>query len=331
MQSPPLALPKATLNEARSFAKKVAEYLDCEDGDVECLMSKSADEIVEAQASATGDIFLLLRNPFLSFQPWGPVLGRNDLSVLERLAAGDFQKKPVMLGGTTEEARWSVFAFLSFEIPKVTLLPLYVLAFGFENAVKISWKYNDDYPDARDTLSEVLGDYLWTCPIRKAARDIESHETLPVYHYVFDHAINDSAVWDFIEEWCRDYSCHDAELFFLFYTLPLEGFSYTDEEKELAKSLIQFWGNFIHTGNPNRDEWRNDVTRVFRSAESSSIVKHLQTTRLAKRSKRTTTDWPSYEARSGWPSMWFKTPSNGVLHRFRARYCHLWDKVGYNN
>ncbi|XP_072030208.1 cAMP-regulated D2 protein-like [Amphiura filiformis] len=338
IQSPPLTLPKASLDKAHTLARLVAEYLNCENGDIECLRSKSADEIVSAQTYAAEQIFQFLDNLFLYFQPWGPVLDRNELSVLDRLATGDFQKKPVVLGGVSEEGRWSAFSFLPTETPKIATLPLYLLLFGVKNTLKVYWKYPiNENPDVRDTISYILGDYIWTCSTRKATRDIESHETIPIYHYVFDHAINDSAVWDFVEDWCQDYACHNADLFFLFYTLPLEGFSYTDEEKELAKSLIRFWSNFIHTGNPNTEDWRNHISPVFQSSQTSSIVKHLETPTkklsfkdILHRAKRGVHDWPPYQASTEWPSMWFKTPTNDILHRYRAKYCNMWDRVGYN-
>ena len=346
LQSPPLSLSFATVEEARRLAKLVAEYLQCVDGDMTCLRSKPAEEIVAAQNYAAGETVKWLGNFKLAFQPWGPVQRSEDQGPMEDFAAGNFQKKPMILGSTSAESRWSLYSFLPNEVPKIISIPLYLLLFGFEDTIRVNLRYPiTSNPDIRDTLSQVLSDYIWVCSIRRATRDIESFETVPIYHYVFDHSVNDSAVWDFVEEWCRDSACHTEELFFLFYTLPLEGFSYTDAEKTMAKSMIRYWGNFVHTGDPNQDGWRGDKEHLFQSSNNSSILRHLDTTDTSSSSSSSSSvnltqrlkqgllmaqkSWPPYSARNRWPSMWFKTPSNGILRRYQANYCHMWDQIGY--
>lgn len=44
---------------------------------------------------------------------------------------------------------------------------------------------------------------------------------------------------------------HSAELPYVFGTVSLAGFKFTEDEEKLSDSMMQYWGNFIKYGNPN--------------------------------------------------------------------------------
>ena len=44
---------------------------------------------------------------------------------------------------------------------------------------------------------------------------------------------------------------HGVELPFVFHTAPLGGYNYTHDELILANTMVQYWTNFAHYGDPN--------------------------------------------------------------------------------
>jgi carboxylesterase type B len=71
IESNPLALPAHTRESAGKNAKDVFEYLDCDQDDVACMMTKSTDEILTAQKEAPE---LDLHNLFINFQTFSPMV-----------------------------------------------------------------------------------------------------------------------------------------------------------------------------------------------------------------------------------------------------------------
>ena len=52
---------------------------------------------------------------------------------------------------------------------------------------------------------------------------------------------------------------HGAELPYVFHTCELTGCKYTPEERELADTVSEYWGNFVNTGNPNQPPGQQDI------------------------------------------------------------------------
>ena len=44
---------------------------------------------------------------------------------------------------------------------------------------------------------------------------------------------------------------HGVELPFVFHTVNLGGFNFTQAELQLADDMVQYWTNFAHYGDPN--------------------------------------------------------------------------------
>jgi carboxylesterase type B len=73
----------------------------------------------------------------------------------------------------------------------------------------------------------------------------------PVYRYWFDHAAEEYGAWGPNYTECEGYACHGIELVFVFGTDFAFHISFSADEQVLTTRMMDYWGNFVNTGNPN--------------------------------------------------------------------------------
>ncbi|KAL5476268.1 hypothetical protein EMCRGX_G026191 [Ephydatia muelleri] len=101
---------------------------------------------------------------------------------------------------------------------------------------------------------------------------------------------------------CEGQSCHGAELPYVFHTdISLLGFNYTSDELTMSSSMVQYWTNFAHYGNPNGVHDPTDLLQ-----------------------------WPAFDGSSQAQTMRFKTPLSDVLIGYYGDTCNFWDGIGFN-
>ncbi|KAJ8381368.1 hypothetical protein SKAU_G00021460 [Synaphobranchus kaupii] len=138
---------------------------------------------------------------------------------------------------------------------------------------------------AESGLLQIVTDYIFLCPARKAARmGVASGSN--VWMYVFDHAAADHQVWRGLA-FCYGHACHGAELPFLFNSASVANFTLTLPEKLLANRMVCFWGAFAHGGDPRAGPEETSFCRQQRPPV-----------------------WPRYLDTSGWLVMNFTVPSH---------------------
>ncbi|KAK7121238.1 hypothetical protein R3I93_022358 [Phoxinus phoxinus] len=103
----------------------------------------------------------------------------------------------------------------------------------------------------RDGFREMMGDFFFNIPARKVA-NYHRDAGAPVYVYEFQHppSILQNKRPSFVG------SDHGDEVFFVFGYCFGNGHiilneKYTEEENELCKTAMAYWGNFARTGSPN--------------------------------------------------------------------------------
>jgi len=117
------------------------------------------------------------------------------------------------------------------------LLPLYTpgtVAKGDAVAAPADWWWS---------ISAVIGDYVLTCPARRAARQL-SKLGRNVFVYYFSHTPVES-----VNSWPTSLfgAFHGSEVPFVFY----DEFELVGDERMLSANMVQYWANFAHAGNPN--------------------------------------------------------------------------------
>ncbi|KAL6459753.1 hypothetical protein MHYP_G00315120 [Metynnis hypsauchen] len=290
------------MHESLKLGKNFAKITNCSLQDYQCLQSLSSQTVLAAQIKSSSKLV----NPFRFlevFESWGPYI---DGLLIQEQAVSAFQKghwqkdKPVLLGTTSEEGVIFVYGVFSKPVSAVECT-IYTTAIFKQHTLKILRKYLPLYrnTDHRDMLAQIVTDYIFLCPSRRAAR-AAALSSGSVWTYVFDHAASDHHVWSGLT-FCYDHVCHGAELPFLFGSATVANFTMTKAEQLLSNRMLCYWGSFAHASS------------------------HTPLTEFCRQQRPPT--WPRYSASSGWLMM------NLTIHSHaqpgsRSDICDFWDRLG---
>ena len=100
---------------------------------------------------------------------------------------------------------------------------------------------------ARQSYIQTLTDAQFTAPARRMAKGLDIFQTEPVWRYLFSHA--QAGLGAFYG------SAHGLELPFIFQSVEEtsygKGAFFNNNDKVVAKAMLDYWTNFARTGNPN--------------------------------------------------------------------------------
>ncbi len=304
--SDPFTIPYQTPPRAAELGDLTAELLGCAPTDIACLKSRSAEEVLE-QSKKAANMILDPEVPLQVFEPWIPVIDGDIVPAdpLPAFQAGKFWHKPMIIGTTSEEGVLYIYGIWGSAPRFVEAYAFLILVFkDRDDARRVIEAYDINLSeDLRDPLSAGCTDYIFGCSSRNASR-VAHNAGVPVYHYIFDHAFSFEDGWGPGDNPCKGRVCHGGDLPFVFHTAPLGGFRYTPTELRLTNSMVHYYGNFAHTGDPNNNKWSDKPRKVYEY-------------------------WPEYSKTNNWPSMVLQTPKNQVHYRYREEKCNLWDDIGY--
>nr|XP_002733219.2 PREDICTED: crystal protein-like [Saccoglossus kowalevskii] len=308
IESFPYSVPFKTPWEAVILGNDLADDLNCTHGDMKCLRSASPESVYAAQGQSGGVIINPLRL-LEEFEPWGPVVDGKDITKqsVDSFMKGEYQDKPIMMGTTSDEAR--IYIFGAFPDP-ANIIQVYefVLAVFPTHFFKVIEEYPPGPPgsDQREPLSTAAHHFVFACPTRAALRGVARHGNNKVWMYLYDHVMSFHKAWGpSWESMCTTHVCHGAELPFVFHTATNGGYNYTPDELVLTDTMLYYWTNFAHTGNPNNGQTKKSAT--------SYVHNRLQ-------------NWPEYSNSSNWSYMHFTTPSR-VDKDYLSKKCDFWDTL----
>ncbi|KAG1938284.1 uncharacterized protein ces2b [Pimephales promelas] len=215
---------------------------------VDCVMQMSEEDILKI----TREQFMLRFGVTVD----GQFLPK---SVEELLQSHQFNKVPLITGVTDDEA--------GYALPNILGPPGWIDGLDREQLMAYLPPFNSDAIaefvlneylgtstdriKIRDGFREMMGDFLFNIPARKVA-NYHRDAGAPVYMYEFQHppSIIQKKRPSFV-------GCdHADEVFFVFGNCFGNGFLnmkdiHTEEENELSKTVMAYWGNFARTGSPN--------------------------------------------------------------------------------
>ncbi|XP_035672240.1 crystal protein-like [Branchiostoma floridae] len=305
MLSVPFTIYHKSRADAIRLGNHFAKQLNCSHGDIKCIRSKTTAELLDAQGKSGS----FIANPFRLFElfvQWGPHFDGDILTeeLVEKFAKGQFQKKPFIIGTVSEEA--ILFILGAFK-GKMTKLELDGVAVAFMRLKAGQALREYDPPpssDYRPVLSQAVTDWVWVCPTRNVTRSAIAGGEPDVWLYVFDHVWSFKHAWD-DQPYCNGYVCHGEDIPIVFQTAPLANLSMTPDEQVLADTIAYHYGNFAHTGDPNKPN--HHPPRPY-----LNIPDNL--------------NWSKYSKDNGYPILNITTPQNSLMHDYRKEKCDFWDR-----
>ena len=291
-----------------NFSISLSELAGCPPRDMNCLRSKTANEIAYAQSQARRKVSSLKLLEF--FEPWGPFVDGELIKAepLPLIQSGRFSPKPLIIGTTSEETVLYIFSAWNTSVNDL-LYGEVVLATYPAHAISIMNMYPPSDPsDERNEMVKMSTDLVFACPTRNATRMMRSQGLTDVWMYVWDHALSFPG-WGHVT-FCEGRVCHGSEIVYVFDSAWAGNFTFTPAEDVLSEQIMDFWTNFAKTGNPSdpgRDRHGSGTSR-------SSAPKLM---------------WPAYSEEGNWPFFRFNTLTSSVDTNYHGHYCDFWDSVGY--
>ncbi|XP_050959568.1 uncharacterized protein LOC127160965 isoform X2 [Labeo rohita] len=237
----------------------IAQYLgnisgcdiSCSKKIVDCVMQMSEDDILK----------IAREQPMLRF---GVTIDGQFLPkpVDKLLQSQEFNKVPLINGVTDDDGGFMLINFLGPPgwiegVDREQIIP--VLPFfnpDFQDQAIAEFVLNEymgtsnDRIEIREGFREIMGDFFFNVPARKIA-NYHRDAGAPVYMYEFQHppSILQKKRPSFVG------SDHGDEMYFVFGYCFGKGHvkleEVSEEENELCKTIMAYWGNFARTGSPN--------------------------------------------------------------------------------
>ncbi|EGC34124.1 hypothetical protein DICPUDRAFT_80131 [Dictyostelium purpureum] len=249
LSSTPLTLGVKEKSIARGFAKRFNKHLGCPDvDDLECLRSKSMDEVLEAQSKVKYNM-LLGDNILDAFTIWSPILDGNVIpkQPLTAIKDGETHDVPTIIGDVKDEG----IIFINLAFPNGLSQLIYNTTVGLlfpGNKNNILSLYPGQAGDSSAACSNLMNDYLFQCPGRYHVNQLVAKHNSPVYHYYYAHVKSTGGPAPI----CDGNVCHGEELSLVFNSYELMDEDLDDDEIDMAQTLNNYIVNFATTHNPNQ-------------------------------------------------------------------------------
>ena len=226
-------------------------------GVTECLRSKSADAILRASTAVKFDVLTYPDKLITVGLPWQATLNLdsfrlqyNNIDFVQQYASQI--NIPILWGTDRNEGTLFIYEAIpqsvniSYPLAKLIISALW----HPQNFDRIANLYNvrltNPTFDYHATISQILSDYVFTCPLRNASRVLTHAGNMNIYLYVFDYILNaivtlyDSSNW---APECYTYVCHKSEMPFVFNPTGVPTIQFTNNEQNFAQLIGSFWKN----------------------------------------------------------------------------------------
>ncbi|KAN0048184.1 hypothetical protein ACTA71_002579 [Dictyostelium dimigraforme] len=273
LSSTPFTLGLKTKSQIRGISNRFSSKIGCNIEDIECLRSKTPEEILKAQdAVSNGFSGKLLDISTV----WTPVVDCDIIigqpltiirdGVLVNNNNNNNNNVPLIIGETQDEGNLFVYRNYNQKITQHKYRNIVFHMFGSNTQLVLN-KYPppSDNEDCRPILSKLYGDYVFRCPNRYLINRLllssslsQNNKSLPIiYHYQFRYSLSSGGGGggggDHPNSFCSGIACHGSELPFIFNTYESAmDFQLEDYEVQFSKDINKYWVNFISNSDPNK-------------------------------------------------------------------------------
>ena len=257
---------------AERFGRRITEQCGLgEDADAAELRSLSAEQLISLRAmSLTGGKTELMEKALLL--PIAPIVDGNLIreDPNSALAAGRFNRVPLMVGNTRDEAE--IFLMLARDVPKnhEQFRSQASAEFGdMAASILAAYPPGDDRKQTRVAAVDLMTDIVFGAEARQVAHHhaMLGHST---YKYLFSREIRALVI---------SAAFHGCEIPYLFGMQPI---LVQDWDKQLADLTANYWVNFATHGDPNGaglPEWpkyTNDSRHTLELGDQISVLENYR-------------------------------------------------------
>jgi para-nitrobenzyl esterase len=276
MHSATCAMGTTSMSKALARGKEIVSKVGCAEGpgQMSCLRSKPvADLLAAAQITSPAQA---ISDSFWPATVDGETIPATTLSALSK---GAFTRVPVLMGSTQDEGKgligWGFHGAFGREVTQAeyeSAMKNFAGAFG--GKVVTSLYTASKYGSVSRALAAAITDVAVACPTQTAASAMAKHS--PVYAFEFADKNAPQFFQDaFMPEGWGAY--HAGDLLYMFQT-PVSGLKFpglNPGQLALSDQMLQYWHNFMRTGNPNQGVI-NVAAKWPRYSGSNSVVQSLK-------------------------------------------------------
>jgi len=244
-----------TLAEAEAIGMSFSDTVGCpsDEPTLECLRKLPIDTLLSRLDIPKNDLFTALPENWA----FTPALVKDNYLTLddryELIENGAHKDIPVLMGVTKNEG--TIFEYLKdFSQSETVYQEELVERFGVDAAaVEAAYPFTD-YPSIGSAMTTIRGDEMFICSAQFLADKLSlaGHE---VFLYQFIQPVN--AYISFLSLPFRGENMsslgifHGSDLPYVFGNSTLMGLLDTGERKLTSSNMMDYWSNFVRTGNPN--------------------------------------------------------------------------------
>ncbi|KAF9209676.1 hypothetical protein BGZ59_010014 [Podila verticillata] len=312
VESDPIGLPFSGPGFAAEIGKRTLRNLGCSDSDLACALSKTANQVRDAQVSAMEAVRKLPGNQWVQdgavYRPCvdGDLIPANLDDLIKQ--GRHNTRANIMWGSTKDEQGSFITGNLPNPVPVDVNITQTILDLDGDKAryqklmASPYYKFNNsDNDTVRNQISRAITDLDWTCPYQALSRGAAQHGVVYTYRFNHGRAFQD-AIGTNTTAFCMDKICHGDDVVPTFGGGDIfPGTEQTGDNARFSRQIIDWTSTFARTGNPNPRKGstgaartNKDVTRSpwrAYSAGSNDVMELNLDSKMSRNVDKARCDW----------------------------------------